>query len=309
MTVSRHIEIDLANADQLAAFYRELTSTSTTFIQLSSGPTLLKARSCELEGMSIAWVNADGHHIWHDRMLGGQWRFALMIESDGPIRLGGQDLHRDHAHLLRSGEDSDFVTRGSYGTLEITLEGELLDLLGWESSAPGLQRVDRSELAALRHLCEAAYRWKPPAAPYQLRDMILDRLEKILQPWLTSVTESAGQIQSPRTHKILMSVQDYLTDNDPGAAIDDIATRLGISRRTLFAAFRAELGIGPRRYMEIRRLNGLRERLRATDPGTSTVTTCANDFGFSELGRTAVLYRKLFGEVPSTTLRRRRDSG
>jgi AraC-like DNA-binding protein len=38
--------------------------------------------------------------------------------------------------------------------------------------------------------------------------------------------------------------------------------------------------------------------------GTATVTTIATDNGFWELGRFAVEYRALFGEAPSTSLRR-----
>ncbi|MGI9483392.1 MAG: helix-turn-helix domain-containing protein [Hyphomicrobiales bacterium] len=77
-----------------------------------------------------------------------------------------------------------------------------------------------------------------------------------------------------------------------------------MSRRTLFAAFRAELGFGPYKFMELRRLNALRNRLLHADPEETTVACLSNEIGFSELGRTAVTYRKLFCEPPSASLRR-----
>jgi AraC-like DNA-binding protein len=39
------------------------------------------------------------------------------------------------------------------------------------------------------------------------------------------------------------------------------------------------------------------------DPTKSTITEIATEFGFWELGRFSLEYRRLFGESPSTTLR------
>src|SRR5260221_250019 len=56
-------------------------------------------------------------------------------------------------------------------------------------------------------------------------------------------------------------------------------------------------------YVQLRRLNRVRTALRHAKPATSTVSEIARHFGFSELGRFAVMYRVVFGERPSTTLR------
>jgi AraC-like DNA-binding protein len=52
------------------------------------------------------------------------------------------------------------------------------------------------------------------------------------------------------------------------------------------------------------RLAGARRALLATDCKLATVTDIATYFGFMELGRFSVEYRKVFGESPSQTLHR-----
>ena len=56
--------------------------------------------------------------------------------------------------------------------------------------------------------------------------------------------------------------------------------------------------------MLLRRLKTVRLALRDADPGTTGVAEIAASYGFTELGRFAVVYRTEFGELPSTTLQR-----
>jgi hypothetical protein len=47
----------------------------------------------------------------------------------------------------------------------------------------------------------------------------------------------------------------------------------------------------------------VRSALRRADPETASVAEIARDHQFLELGRFAVVYRTVFGEMPSSTLR------
>ena len=84
----------------------------------------------------------------------------------------------------------------------------------------------------------------------------------------------------------------------------ELCMAIGASERTLRMHCQNHLGMSPHRYLWLRRMHLVRRALVLADPSITTVTNVANNFGFAELGRFAVAYRKLFSESPSMTLRR-----
>lgn len=86
--------------------------------------------------------------------------------------------------------------------------------------------------------------------------------------------------------------------------IPDICKTIRVPSRTLRVCCQEHLGMGPKRYLVLRRMGLARRALRETAPDKSSVTEIATRFGFWGLGRFAGEYQKLFGESPSTTLSR-----
>ena len=85
--------------------------------------------------------------------------------------------------------------------------------------------------------------------------------------------------------------------------VADLSRIAGVSERTLRAAFQDIVGVSPKRYALMQRLQAAHQALQHADPNSTTVTDVAMNFGFFELGRFAGRYRHAFGEVPSQTLR------
>ncbi len=85
--------------------------------------------------------------------------------------------------------------------------------------------------------------------------------------------------------------------------LTEICAAIGAAERTLRASCEEHLGMGPIRYLTLRRMHLVRRALLRSDPSKVTVTQIVTDHGFWELGRFAVAYRTLFGESPSDTLR------
>jgi AraC-like DNA-binding protein len=87
--------------------------------------------------------------------------------------------------------------------------------------------------------------------------------------------------------------------------LGEVCAAIGVPERTLRASCQEQLGMGPNRYLWLRRMNLAHRALRRADPARTSVTAVATDHGFWELGRFSVSYRKLFGRPPSVTLNHR----
>jgi transcriptional regulator GlxA family with amidase domain len=93
-----------------------------------------------------------------------------------------------------------------------------------------------------------------------------------------------------------------LADLDEPLHISVLCRALAVSERTLRKAFHKIHGVPPCRHLRISRLSQARRALLSADGNLVTVTEIATCFGFVELGRFSVEYRKMFGESPSQTL-------
>jgi AraC-like DNA-binding protein len=89
--------------------------------------------------------------------------------------------------------------------------------------------------------------------------------------------------------------------------ISELCERFNVHRRKLHRAFDEILGIPPITFLRRKRLGDVHAALQ-TDRHDVTVRQIAIEHGFLELGRFAAAYRRMFGELPSTTLRRARSS-
>src|SRR5262249_1094851 len=88
--------------------------------------------------------------------------------------------------------------------------------------------------------------------------------------------------------------------------LTEICAGVGVAERTLRASCEEHLGMGPIRFLTLRRMHLAQRALSRADPSSATVTRIVTDHGFWELGRFSAAYRALFGEMPSETLRRTR---
>jgi len=84
--------------------------------------------------------------------------------------------------------------------------------------------------------------------------------------------------------------------------LKQLAQNLESSSSALLYGFQDFFGISPMRYLKVRRLNAVRQRLKASVPQDCTIATLASEFGFYNPSHFTKDYRAMFGELPSETL-------
>jgi len=135
--------------------------------------------------------------------------------------------------------------------------------------------------------------------------------QELIHLMIRCLTEGApsGMTAGGRRHDTIVArFEEFLEANpDQPLYLTEICAAIGVAERTLRVACEEHLGMGPIRYLSLRRMHLARRALLRADPSTATVTRLATDHGFWELGRFSVAYRVLFGETPSESLRRPPD--
>jgi AraC-like DNA-binding protein len=134
-------------------------------------------------------------------------------------------------------------------------------------------------------------------------------IEQALMEAMFACLEGSGFRSSSATWRkfsvIIKRLRAMMDANvDQPIYVPELCQALGVPERTLRKHCYDHLGMSPKKYLLLRRLNLAQRALLTADPSTTTVTEIAMNFGFWELGRFAVEYRAWCGESPSASLRR-----
>lgn len=116
-------------------------------------------------------------------------------------------------------------------------------------------------------------------------------------------TRHEGRPKLPRS-EIIRRAEEVLEERDH-ISVGELATAAEVSERTLRKAFNEFFSVSPARYIQLRNLHRIYRVLRDAEPDETAVSRVFLQHGEWEFGRVAGRYRRLFGELPSETLRRR----
>jgi len=169
-------------------------------------------------------------------------------------------------------------------------------------------RPNPCHLARLRRLHEAAGRLALTTPEVFSHPEAARALEEALTHTMIMCITDGERFEmgrKGRSHLLILSrLEEFLATNfDRALYLSEICAATNASEHTIRICCNEHLGMGPVRYLWLRRMHLARRALLANG-GDATVTSIAMAHGFWELGRFSVAYRGLFGETPLATLRR-----
>ena len=175
-------------------------------------------------------------------------------------------------------------------------------------SHPGRPTMDRLR-DAIREVMVAVRehpRFESTQAAKNAAAELFDCVTYDLHASLQSASATTGREKTPRQQVIRQSLEHLDSRSLPAVRVRDLVAATGVSERTLRAVFHEYYGVGPARYIQLRHLNQIRCDLKKARPEESTVFEILVNHGEWAFSRFATRYRKLFGELPSETLRNNR---
>jgi AraC-like DNA-binding protein len=131
-------------------------------------------------------------------------------------------------------------------------------------------------------------------------------VEQELDRWLRLHVAGVANLQfiSPSSRARVRAMKAWIDRHfkEP-ISLEELCKALRMSKRSLQYLCMAGFGMTPMEVVQWRRLAAVRRALERAGPDTTVTDTALNN-GFTHLGRFSVMYREVYGELPSATLAR-----
>jgi AraC-like DNA-binding protein len=256
--------------------------------------------------------------VYHCANSGGRANFLFQTQPGPSVFRNGIEITSD-AIVRRIGDPQLHSVR-SFGPMHWgSMSLPLADIpsvseavLGYDLMPPKSEQVIRPRpdaMANLQRLHAAAGLFAKEAPEMVENSEVARGMEQILLQALVSCLEHSS-VHGPtpteaRHQKIMQRFHAIIKANSTSPLyVLEMAKGAGASLRSLTVCCQEHLGMGPKKYLLLRRMHLARQALSRADQDDLTVTDVATQYGFWQFGRFAGQYKSLFGELPSETLRR-----
>ena len=246
----------------------------------------------------------------------GSRALGVPIRMEGSALFRGEAVATDTIVTLGPDDELDFYTPRDFEILGLAVDAEALethshrvehrDLPAAFASKgvlkPGRQRLDEFRRLLLSVL--QSLEVNPGALQFRQAQRVLE--QTLFAAVVAVVVDDGAPVKAPcagRQH-IVDAAQAFMRSHiaEP-ITVADLCVELGVSRRTLQYSFQDVLGTNPVRFLRAMRLNGVRRDLRAGTTPADSVQDIAARWGFWHMGHFVTDYKRMFGELPSETLR------
>jgi AraC-like DNA-binding protein len=266
----------------------------------------LQLLHCEEDFARIAFLSLAHRFVYvsFPTAFGGStlWAGATLTAEDIFLHARGEQLHQS--------------TSGRFAWSLIVIDALRLDsyssaLSGYQSPLPPAGKVLRPaqrDAARLKRLHAQVCRLAEAKPKMLTRLEVVRAIEQDLMQVLVACLSARGiEPEAARQHRaaIMAKFEEVIARHlDVPLRISELSGLIGVSERVLRSCCAEFIGIGPSRYLLLRRLKWARWALQNASAGVAAV---ARGCGLGDLQRFVRLYEATFGESPTATLRQARE--
>jgi len=302
------------DADEQAACLREWDQV---YEQLTPGQ--FEGRFMEIWFRGIQLFREVTNQSVHEAglMRAGERVLGVPVALQGQGYFCGRPISPDAIMTMRGGDELDFRAPEHFDIVAVSIPVGVLTQYARDIERRDIEDelrntavipANKAEVDAFRGFLLTALE-SVSRTPAMLQYAAMQKgLEHAL---LSSVVKAVGPADAPARaatspmarHAIVARAQDYMRQHvEEPLTVADLCRVLGVSRRTLQYSFQEVLQLNPVSYLRAMRLNGARRMLKSADTQQSVQDVAAR-WGFWHLSHFASDYRRMFGELPSETLR------
>ncbi|WP_171126977.1 MULTISPECIES: helix-turn-helix domain-containing protein [unclassified Ruegeria] len=237
--------------------------------------------------------------------------YGLFLPNGDPVRFQGL-LYQTPFIVCWQGlgpTEFDYVVETGTQIYMLEVPRAVAEQRGWADFEAPIRLTKSDALNSyIRSLetCLILGQSKSATNPNPVFNALAQELERLMGDALFCSGREEVFSKSDHGHwKIVTAAEALLMDdNNAGITIQELCRLLGVPRRSLYAAFEKQIGLGPGKFQTLIRLHRLRSLLLNTPYEKGVVSKLVGEAGFNHFGRTSVAYRRFFGESPIDTVKR-----
>jgi AraC-like DNA-binding protein len=301
-----------ADIDEFRATIRP---SNSEFLVTGRGSFLNRVVRIELHQLGMQGFEESLSRVWCMEAAVPRLGLCFATRAGGAMTWNGAEVGRDEIALVDYSRINWHRLSGPAGWASLSLPAEDIARLvpalveqdrgtiGWcgvvVPPRVALTRLRGGLAAAVRTACTAPQLIADADAARGLEQMLLERMFDCL-----AGTPMRADSASCRRHGQIIARLRALAEAyaEQPLNLTEVSAAIGVNMRTLHQCCQEYLGVSPKRYLTLRRMDLARRALLAAPD--ATVAQVATHYGFWELGRFAGAYRSRYGESPSETLRR-----
>jgi AraC family ethanolamine operon transcriptional activator len=306
------------DADEHAAALRDWDQR---YDQLSTGRFEGRITEAWTDGVQMFRERTAPVTQQHGRAWAGACTLALVLGGESEATFCGQPVRPSQGAVIGAGSEFTLLTPRRFDIVGIAVRSSLIashaDRTGDAALAAATEvgteiLSDGALLAPMRDcardwfdaLHEAPSLVEQPAVHASLLSSVLGVLATVCDRSAPGGGAHGGLLPDARNRLVERARTLVAARADTPMTVADLCGELRVSRRTLQYSFQQVLGVNPVQYLRAVRLNGVRRDLKRAVPG-ARIGDVAARWGFWHLSQFSADYRRMFGELPSETVRLR----